>query len=188
MLLGSQAHVANKVRCLAWAKGRQKYDRGGLAIEGGYSDNVTGRRETWDSTNTFLSSCLLLFEPISPSSSIEYMRWGRRGCYQKCRTKSAASCMQPLQLSRHLQWKNQINGHLKGKDVTSAGTPDSRTLKLSSLVTTFQSTKTIRLVRLEKTNPPSRVLGPIEGVLKAAWSFLPKHNLSVLCWNPSFNS
>ena len=36
MLLSSQAHVANKVRCLARAKGRQKYDkRGGLAIEEG---------------------------------------------------------------------------------------------------------------------------------------------------------
>ena len=37
MLLGSQAHVANKVRCLAWAKGRQKYDKrgGGRAIEEG---------------------------------------------------------------------------------------------------------------------------------------------------------
>ena len=36
MLLGSQAYVANKVRCLARAKGRQKYDkRGGLAIEEG---------------------------------------------------------------------------------------------------------------------------------------------------------
>ena len=37
MLLGSQAHVANKVRCLARAKGRQKYDKrgGGLAIEEG---------------------------------------------------------------------------------------------------------------------------------------------------------
>ena len=28
MLLGSRAHVVNKVRCLAWAKGRQKYDGG----------------------------------------------------------------------------------------------------------------------------------------------------------------
>ena len=53
---------------------------GGLAIEGGYSDKVTGRRETWDSTNTFLSWRLLLFEPISPSSSIEYMRWTMGGC------------------------------------------------------------------------------------------------------------
>lgn len=27
-------------------------------------------------------------------------------CYQKCRTKSTPRCMQPFQLSRHLEWKN----------------------------------------------------------------------------------
>ena len=62
MLLASQAHVANKVRCLARAKGRQKYDKGGRGAgnRGGAIPTtwLAGGRETWDSINTFLSCCL----------------------------------------------------------------------------------------------------------------------------------
>ena len=65
MLLGSQAHVANKVRCLARAKGRQKYNKGGAGNRGGAIPTtwLAGGSETWDSTNNFLSCCSLSRSP-----------------------------------------------------------------------------------------------------------------------------
>ena len=85
MLLGSQAYVANKVRCLARAKGRQKYEEGGGRWREGRGGNRGGAIrttwlaegcgdwETWDSTNTFLS-CLTIFALGNPTSLYKDLR------------------------------------------------------------------------------------------------------------------
>ena len=124
------------------AKIRQE---GGAGNRGGAIPTtwLAGGRETWDSTNTFLSCCLLLFEGFLFISCV-YMLLPNTRSWNF--TRSAGPRAHPAVCSRSNS-ADTFNGKLdihcrsctdehekEGKDFTSAGSPDSRTLKLSSLL------------------------------------------------------
>ena len=84
MLLGSQAYVANKVRCLARAKGRQKYEEGrGRWREGGaIEEGLFGQRDWQKGAGTGkLEIPPTLSYPASPS-----LLWATPPPLQRLRT------------------------------------------------------------------------------------------------------
>ena len=85
MLLGSQAYVANKVRCLARAKGRQKYEEGGGRWrEGGgaIEEGLFGQRDWQKGAGTGkLEIPPTLSYPASPS-----LLWATPPPLQRLRT------------------------------------------------------------------------------------------------------